>query len=148
MKNPAIHIIGHPDDSRFPIDYDTLTAAAREHHKLLEVNNSSLTPLSYRQGVRENYVKMLELCRHYRTPVIVNSDAHCEADSGNHASAYALLEELDFPQELVVNTSLELLSAYIPRLNAILAQPEGARCGQLPRDTGGTAAAAAAGGTK
>lgn len=136
MKNPAIHIIGHPDDSRFPIDYDTLTAAAREHHKLLEVNNSSLTPLSYRQGVRENYVKMLELCRHYRTPVIVNSDAHCEADSGNHASAYALLEELDFPQELVVNTSLELLSAYIPRLNAILAQPEGARCGQLPRDTG------------
>ena len=41
MKNPAIHIIGHPDDSRFPIDYDTLTAAAREHHKLLEVNNSS-----------------------------------------------------------------------------------------------------------
>ena len=85
---------------------------------------------------------------HYRTPVIVNSDAHCEADSGNHASAYALLEELDFPQELVVNTSLELLSAYIPRLNAILAQPEGARCGQLPRDTGGTAAAAAAGGTK
>ena len=46
MKNPAIHIIGHPDDSRFPIDYDTLTAAAREHHKLLEVNNSSLTPLS------------------------------------------------------------------------------------------------------
>ena len=44
---------------------------------------------------------MLELCRHYRTPVIVNSDAHCEADSGNHASAYALLEELDFPQELV-----------------------------------------------
>ena len=133
MKNPYVKIIGHPDDSRFPIDYDTLTAAAREHHKLLEVNNSSLTPLSYRQGVRENYVKMLELCRHYRTPVIVNSDAHCEADSGNHASAYALLEELDFPQELVVNTSIELLSAY---LNAILAQPEGARCGQLPRDTG------------
>ena len=26
MKNPAIHIIGHPDDSRYPIDYDTLTA--------------------------------------------------------------------------------------------------------------------------
>ena len=57
MKNPAIHIIGHPDDCRFPIDYDTLTAAAREHHKLLEVNNSSLTPLSYRQGVRENYAR-------------------------------------------------------------------------------------------
>ena len=56
------------------------------------------------------------------------------------------MQELDFPQELVVNTSLELLCDYIPRLSAILAQPEDARCGQLPRDTGGTAAAA--GGTK
>ncbi len=113
MKNPAIHIIGHPDDSRFPIDYDTLTAAAGNTTSFWK-STTAPDPLSYRQGVRENYVKMLELCRHYRTPVIVNSDAHCEADSGNHASAYALLEELDFPQELVVNTSLELLSAYIP----------------------------------
>ena len=28
LKNPCIHIIGHPDDSCYPIDYDTLVAAA------------------------------------------------------------------------------------------------------------------------
>lgn len=134
MKNPAIHIIGHPDDSRFPIDYDTLVSAAKEHRTLLEVNNSSLNPMSVRQGARENYRKMLELCKHYKTPVIVNSDAHCEADSGNHAFAYALLEELDFPEELVANTSFDLLSGYIPRLDGILAQPEDARCGQRPSE--------------
>lgn len=135
MKNPAIHIIGHPDDSRFPIDYDTLVSAAKEHKTLLEVNNSSLNPLSFRRGARENYVKMLELCRHYKAPVIVNSDAHCEEDSGSHVFAYALLKELDFPKELVVNTSLDLLARYIPRLGAILAQPEDARCGEY-RDAG------------
>lgn len=131
MKNPFIHIIGHPDDSRFPVDYDTLVAAAKEHRMLLEVNNSSLSPLSFRQGARENYTKMLELCRKYKTPIIVNSDAHCEMDSGSHIYAYALLEELKFPQELVVNTSLELLTGYIPRLAAILAKPEDARCGHV-----------------
>ena len=53
-----------------------------------------------------------------------------------NASRFAEEPEFTREQNLVVNTSLELLSAYIPRLNAILAQPEGARCGQLPRDTG------------
>lgn len=131
MKNPAIHIIGHPDDSRFPIDYDTLAAAAKEHHTLLEINNSSLNPLSFRRSARENYVEMLNLCRKYKAPVIIGSDAHCELDSGSHAFAIALLEELDFPEELVVNTSLELLAGYIPRLGAILKQPDDARCGQI-----------------
>ena len=31
MKNPAVQIIGHPDDGRFPIDYETLVCAAKEH---------------------------------------------------------------------------------------------------------------------
>ena len=28
IKNPYVKIIGHPDDGRFPIDYDTVVAAA------------------------------------------------------------------------------------------------------------------------
>ena len=133
LKNPLLHIIGHPDDSRFPIDYDTLVAAAGEHHKLLEVNNSSLNPLSFRVGARNNYIKMLELCRHYGTSIIINSDAHCEADAGNHAFAHALLEEVNFPRELIVNTSLDRLCCFLPKAAAILAQQEDERCGHLYR---------------
>ena len=117
MKNPAVRIIGHPDDGRFPIDYDTLTAAAKEHHVLLEVNSSSLHPRCNRQNTRENYITMLECCRHYQTPVIIGSDAHCEVDVGNHAQAWELLEEIDFPLELVVNSSLHETAAFIPTLN-------------------------------
>ena len=29
MKHPAVHIIGHPDDGRFPIDYETLVCDGR-----------------------------------------------------------------------------------------------------------------------
>ena len=114
MKNPRIQIIWHPDDSRYPVDYDTLVAAAGEHHKLLEVNNSSLKPGSFRQGAREHYIEMLELCVHYHVSILMGSDAHWVDDAGNHSLAHALLEEIHFPQELVVNTSVDKLIPYIP----------------------------------
>ena len=116
MKNPYVQIIGHPDDGRYPVDYDTLVAAAAQHHKLLEVNSSSLHPLSPRKGARERYLDMLGLCVRYQTPIIIGSDAHCEADVGNHQRALALLEEIGFPQDLIVNTHVEKLIPYIPAL--------------------------------
>jgi putative hydrolase len=120
LENPLIHIISHPDDSRFPIDYDTLAAAAAENHKLLEVNSSSLHPLSARQNAWENYHVMLERCRHYHTSVIINSDAHVAEDVGNHSRAWELLKEVDFPEELIVNSSTDRLLPFIPKLEECL----------------------------
>ena len=36
--------------------------------------------------------------------------------SGNHSYAQALLKEVDFPEDLVANTSLGRLTSYIPKL--------------------------------
>lgn len=118
MKNPYVQIIGHPDDDRYPLDYHDLVAAAAEHHKLLEVNSSSLHPASSRKGARKRYLTMLELCVHYNAPILIGSDAHCEADAGNHARALELLQEIHFPRELVVNTDVHKLIPYIPALNS------------------------------
>ena len=41
MKNPYVKIIGHPDDDRFPLDYEKLVKAAAKEKVALEVNNSS-----------------------------------------------------------------------------------------------------------
>lgn len=114
IKNPRIQIIGHPDDGRYPVDYDTLVSAAGEHHKLLEVNSSSLKPGSFRQGAKEHYLRMLELCIRYHVSILMGSDAHWVDDAGNHGLAHALLEEIHFPQELIVNTSADKLIPYIP----------------------------------
>ena len=48
MKKPYINIIGHPDDSRVPVDYEVLVKTAKETGTLLELNNSSLRPQSSR----------------------------------------------------------------------------------------------------
>ncbi len=115
MENPAVNIIGHPDDSRYPIDYEALVLGAKEHGKLIELNNGSLHPLGARQDPLPNDVRLLELCRKYGVMVIQDSDAHCADEVGNHQFTDLLLEEMDFPEELIVNRSVELYKSFINR---------------------------------
>ena len=63
MENPYVNIIGHPDDGRIPVDYEKIVEAAAKYGKILEVNNSSLTPGGFRQNARENQHTILELCK-------------------------------------------------------------------------------------
>lgn len=114
LQNPNIDLIGHPDDARFPLDYEMIAKVARDYGKILEVNNSSLLPTSYRPGARENYKIMLKYCEKFGVPVLANSDAHVHTQVGAHNETYKLFEELDFPSELVLNTSVK---KFLDRLN-------------------------------
>ncbi len=113
MQKSYINIIGHPDDGRYPVDYKRLVESAKEHHKLLEVNNSSLAPTAFRINARENYREMLRWCREYEAPVIINSDAHVDTGVGEHSLAWELLREEQFPEELVVNCDLTKFFDYV-----------------------------------
>lgn len=115
MENPYVNIIGHPDDSRYPLDYDALVRAAKEHEVLLELNNSSYQPEGSREDPMPNDLKMLELCMKYQVPIILGSDAHTQEDVGNHRELDGLLEQTGFPEKLVVNRSVEEYKKYINR---------------------------------
>ena len=107
MENPYINILGHPDDSRFELDYPEIVRYAKETSTLLEVNNSSLSPETFRYNTRNNYYEMLTLCAKHQVPIIVNSDAHISYDVGNFTYAMEVLEELHFPEELIANVSVD-----------------------------------------
>lgn len=113
MKNPYINIIGHPDDARYEVDYLALVQGAREHGLLLEVNNNSLDPRCTRVGGEENIRTMLKYCQEYQVPVVVNSDAHTDTLVGNHCYGEKIIEDMGFPQELVVNGSVQELKKYV-----------------------------------
>lgn len=115
MKQPYINIIGHPDDGRYPIDYERLVLAAKEHQVLLEVNNSSLRANGFRVNAQENVSILLELCKKHNVYITVGSDAHVDVDAGCFDDALVKLESCDFPEELVVNTSFEKLKPFINR---------------------------------
>lgn len=104
MENPRVKILGHPDDSRYPMDYEELVRAASRLHVALEVNNSSLHPLASRQGARENILTLLKACMRYETNVILGTDSHICSSIGDFTQADQLIREMDFPRELIINT--------------------------------------------
>lgn len=112
-NNPYITVIGHPDDARFPINHEALVKMAGETHTLLELNNGSLNPDGFRPGTWENSKKILSYCEKYGVSVIMNSDAHVVVDLMNHCHPWQLVEEIGFPEELIVNGSTEKLLNYL-----------------------------------
>lgn len=105
MENPYVSIIGHPGDNRYPMNYERIVKAAQRTGTLLEVNNASLKPGSFRPGVRENLIIMLGYCKQYHVPVVLGTDAHFHEAVGEFKESIELLESLDFPEELVLNTN-------------------------------------------
>ncbi len=119
MENPDVDMISHPDDSRVPVDYEALVKGARDNRVLLELNASSLDPFNVRGrgGAAENMKTMLRFCEQYGTHVIVNSDAHCACSIGKFDKIDAILKEVHFPEELVVNRDLELYRSFLHRFH-------------------------------
>ena len=112
MRNPRVDIIGHPDDGNCPLDYERIVLASKEYHTLLEINNNSLRMQS-RKNAKENITTILKLCKKYEVPVVMNSDAHFMVDIANTDHSMALVEEVDFPKELILNYSAEKFETYI-----------------------------------
>ena len=89
------------------------TKKAKETGTILEVNNGSLRPGGFRVDTRKNDLKMLEYCKKYEVPVTMGSDAHMDVDLADYSYALPVIEESHFPEELIVNTSAELLESCI-----------------------------------
>lgn len=113
MKVDKVRFISHPDSDRMPMQYDRLVQAAKEHHVALEVNNSSLLKPDSRPGCVNNYREMLALCQRYGAPIIVNTDAHDPSAVGRFDAAIALLNDVGFDRELVLNTDVGRFKRFI-----------------------------------
>lgn len=113
MQNPYVNIIGHPDDSRIPLDYEAVVAAAKKYGKLLEINNSSLAPGSVRMKPEQNDIQILTLCKRENMPIIIGSDAHSVNRVAKHQYAMELIQQTEFPEELIMNYYPEQLKAYL-----------------------------------
>ena len=115
ISNPYIQIISHPGDGTAQLDFEPIVLAAKEYRTLLEINNSSLKPTRNKVDARDNNRKLLELCKRYEVPVILGSDAHISFDIANYEFLYALLSQTEFPEELIVNRSVEVFKNYLKK---------------------------------
>ena len=109
-KNPLINVIGHSGLPDFVYDYERVIPEFAKNGKLVEINNSSF---NIREGSYSNCKKIAEICKKYEAPIIVNSDAHFCTQVGRCEKALEMLEEINFPEELIVNSSIERFDNYL-----------------------------------
>ena len=105
ISHPLVDIISHPGDGTAALDFLPVVLAAKEHHTLLEINNSSLKPIRHKTEALRNNLEILRLCRQYEVPVILGSDAHISFDVANYEYLPPLLAETEFPDGLIINRS-------------------------------------------
>lgn len=113
IRNPLIHIISHPGDGTTELDFLPIVLAAKECHTLLEINNSSLKPIRKKINARSNNLEILRLCKEYEVPITLGSDAHFTLDIAEFSLAAELINEIDFPNRLIMNNSMDEIRKYL-----------------------------------
>ena len=109
LRIPEADVAAHPGNPYFEIDQEAVVKEAKKLNKIIEVNNHSF---SGRAGSEENCREIIKLCKKHEVRITVASDAHCCTEIGHLDHAIALLEELHFPEELVINSTVERFEAY------------------------------------
>lgn len=107
IKKTKADIVGHPDDEKYPLLAEELVKTCKETGTAIEMNNASLTPGGYRGDAASRDRELLRLCKKHDVLVSLGSDSHGREHVGDFTYALKLLEEENFPEELVVNTSAE-----------------------------------------
>jgi putative hydrolase len=105
MGRGFVKVLTHPIGTYYEIDLDEVLAAAKANGTALELNASKL-------GQRALVAGFLERCAAEMVPVVVNTDAHMAEEVGEFSSAKGLLAEVGFPESLVVNRSVESITAF------------------------------------
>lgn len=109
IKNPFVDCLGHCGNPAYPIDIPAVVDACRQYDKLVEINASSFR---VRPGSEDTCRRIASECIRQNVSLLISSDAHFRDYIGNHQEAIQLLESLNCPEELVINTSREGLLSY------------------------------------
>lgn len=119
-KNPKINVIGHSGSEEYKYDYEKVIPEFGRNGKLVELNEGTF---SGRENSVPNCVKIMKICKKSGVPIIVDSDAHFSTRVGEFGNSLKLLKEIDFPEELVVNSSVERFNAYLKQYTDVFGDP-------------------------
>lgn len=108
-ENPRINIIGHSGSEYFRYDYEKVIPEFARNGKLVEINDSAFR---YKKEFMGNCIRIAQLCKKYNARICVNTDSHFTDTLGRPYCALKALEEMDFPEKLIVNSSVENLKSY------------------------------------
>lgn len=109
LDNPNVDCLGHCGNPAFDFDHDPVLRRCLETGRIVEINNHSFTS---RPGSLENCKRIALRCMELGVKVAITSDAHFSAYVGRVSDAISMLEDIGFPQENIINSSIDRLRAY------------------------------------
>lgn len=115
INKPYVSVLGHIDDGRIPCNYEKIVKAAKEKNVLIEVNNSSNSENSFRENSTKNTLEYLQLCKENDVMIVLGSDAHWDEDICNFENVLPLLKKVNFPEELIINSSKEKFLDFVDK---------------------------------
>jgi len=119
LQNPYIDTIGHPEDPKVACDLESLVKEAVKENKLLELNCNSLSAV--REGSMPSMIRYINICKRMQARVCVASDAHFYTMVGNVLPIMHILDNVQYPPELIVNLTKESFETYLSERKSRLA---------------------------
>ena len=108
-KNPNVNVIAHSGSDYFMYDYDTVIPQLAKEGKLIEINDSAFR---YKKDSMGNCMKIAKLCKKYGARICVDTDSHFTHTLGRGYETLKMLEEINFPEKLIVNVGIDTMKAY------------------------------------
>lgn len=108
--NPYVDVIGHCGRGRYFFDQERIIKLWKEAGKMVEFNEHSFD--SGEESARR-CLEIAKLCKKYEVMATVGSDAHFATAVGRYSRVLQMLEEIDFPQKLILNSDIERFDDYI-----------------------------------
>lgn len=65
------------------------------------------------QGRGQKLCRNCALCKKYEVRIVVNSDAHYKTSLGTYSKSLKMLEEIGFPERLILNADAERFGEYV-----------------------------------
>ncbi len=110
IKNPYVDILGHSGSPKFPYDIEAVVESAKKANVCIEINNHSFM---VRKANIERCREIAMACKKIGAKVVVSSDAHFMSQIGTNENALKILEEIDFPEELIMNLNAQRVIKYL-----------------------------------
>lgn len=113
LNHPKVLMLGHIGRSNLDVEFRPIVEEAARLHKLIEINEHSFDMGQF----SDRCLEVAKLCIEIGCKVAVNTDAHICTDIGRVPRALAMLESIDFPQELIATTNADtFMSTYYAAL--------------------------------
>lgn len=109
LDNPYVDMLGHTGRFPFPYDCEKVVKHLIELDKVMEFNEHSFD----KAGSRERCAEIAKICKKYGAKVCIGSDAHFATGVGRVPRTIQMLEEIDYPEKLILNREADRFFDYL-----------------------------------